>query len=215
MNWVKRKIEQLGSTDEGLKALRLHEGLAKQLMEEVYPLALFGFRRFGNTDQVLMQPIIGDQNYDAIVTGPRSKPASQSYIEITQSHEGESDYLHSVVLHMQGYDFSHSPVHKIGTKKTGMQVSTQAKAFEVGEIANKELEKIVDAAKKKAGKDYPINTSLIIVFKDDWSFRRVIDDVKLDAFVKKYILKLDLRFSALYLVGWHSVFREFSIAKST
>jgi hypothetical protein len=215
MNWVERKIEQIGSTDEGLKALRLHEGLAKQLMEEVYPLALFGVRKFGNTDQVLMQPIIGDQSYDAIVTDLRSSPASQSYVEITQSHEGENDYLRNLELHRQGYVFPRSPVYKTGTKKTRIQVSIPAKAFEVGEIARKELEKIVDAAKKKAGKDYPINTSLIIVFKDDWSFRRVIDDANLDAFAKRYILKLDLRFSTLHLVGWHSVFREFSIAKST
>lgn len=214
-SWVERKIKQVGSTDEGEKALRLHEGLAKQLMEEVYPLAMFGFRKFGNTDQVLMQPIIGDQSYDAIVTDLRSSPASQSYVEITQSHEGESDYLHSVVLHRQGYDFPHSPVHKIGTKKTGMQVSTQAEAFEVGEIANKELRKIVDAAKRKAGKDYPINTSLVIVFDDGLFFRKAIDDTALDTFVKNHILKLDLRFSTLYLIGWQNVFREFSLSKRT
>jgi hypothetical protein len=215
LSWVKRKIEKIGSTDEGVKALRLREGLAKQLMEEVYPLALFGFRKFGSTDQILMQPIIGDQSYDAVVTDLRNKPASQSYVEITQSHEGESDYLRSLVLQRQGYVFPYSPVHKTGTKKTEIQVSIPAEAFEVGEIARKELKKIVDAAKRKVGKDYPINTSLIIVFKDDFSFRRAIDDANLDAFVKKYILKLDLRFSALYLVGWQSVFREFRLGKAT
>jgi hypothetical protein len=215
LSWVKRKTEQIESTDEGVKALRLREGLAKQLMEEVYPLAMFGFRKFGNTDQILMQPIIGNQGYDAVVTDLRSKPASQSYVEITQSHEGESDYLRSLVLQRQGFVFMRSPVYKTGTKKTGIQVSIPAKAFSVGEIANKELEKIVDAAKRKVGKDYPINTSLVIVFDDDFSFRRAIDDSYLDTFVKRHILKLDLRFSKLYLLGWHNVFREFSLGKTT
>ena len=37
MKWVKLKMNQIGSTDEGEKVLRLREGPAKQLMEEVYP----------------------------------------------------------------------------------------------------------------------------------------------------------------------------------
>lgn len=42
LHWVKHKTEQIESTDKGVKFLRLREGLAKQLMEKVYPLALFG-----------------------------------------------------------------------------------------------------------------------------------------------------------------------------
>ena len=40
LSWVKRKMDQIESTDEGERVLRLREGLAKQLMEEVYPLAI-------------------------------------------------------------------------------------------------------------------------------------------------------------------------------
>lgn len=215
-SWVERKIEQILYTDEGLKALRLHEGLAKQLMEEVYPLALFGQRKFCNTDQILIQPIIGNQPYDAVVTNLRSKPASQSYVEVTQSHEGENDYLRRLVLHDQGFVPSYGPVTKKGTKKTGMQVSIQFEASEVNKIASKELERIVDAAKLKADKDYPPNTSLIIVFEDDLLFRRAIGDADLDTFVKEHILKLDLRFSKLYLLGWlNNMFREFDLGKRT
>jgi len=208
-------MDQIESTDEGERALRLREGLAKQLIEEVYPLAIFGCRKFGNTDQILMQPIIGNQSYDAVVTDLRSKPASQNYVEITQSHEGEGDYLRRLVLQKKGIVFMHGPVIKTGTKKTGRQVSIPVKVVSPNEVARNKLGKIVDAAKRKAAKDYPINTSLIIVFDDDWFFQRAIDDVNLDTFVKKYILKLDLRFSTLYLVGWQNVFREFSLGKRT
>ena len=215
LSWVIQKINQIESTDEGEKALRLREGLAKQLMEEVYPLALFGYRKFGNNDQILMQPVIGNQSYDAVVTDLRSKPASQSYVEITQSHEGENDYLRSLVLEEKGFVFMRSPVSKTGTKKTGRQISIPAKALSADEVARNELGKIVDAAKRKVGRNYPINTSLIIVFGDDWFFRQAINDAALDNFVKKHILKLDLRLSKLYLLGWHNVFREFSLGKRT
>ena len=215
LSWVKRKMEQIGSTDEGERALRLREGPAKQLMEEVYPLALFGWRKFGNTDQILMQPIIGNQSYDAVVTDLRSKPASESYIEITQSHEGENDYLRRLVLQRQGFAFDHSPVIKKGTKKTGLQVSIPPKAVSPDEVARDELKRIFDAARRKAAKYYPINTSLIIVFDDDLVFRRIVDDAYLDTFVKENILKLDLMFSILYIIGWQNVFREFRLGKRT
>jgi len=214
-SWVNRKIDQVGSTDEGLEFLRLHKGLAKQLMEEVYPLALFGYRKFGNTDQILMQPIIGNQSHDAVVIDLRTKPASQSYVEITQSHEGENEYLKMLALHEQGYVFKHGTVSKTGTQKTGLKVSVQAEAVEVVKVAENELGRILDAVKRKAGKDYPANTSLIIIFDDTFHFQEVVDSAKLDNFVNTHILNLDLKFSTLYLVGRKNVFREFSIGKRT
>jgi len=215
LSWVEWKMEQIGSTNEGARALTLHEGLAKYLTEEVYPLAIFGWRKFGNTDQILMQPIIGNQGYDAIVTDLRSEPASESYIEITQSHEGENDYLRRLVLQLQGITFGHSPVIKRGTKKTGLQVSMAPKATTPGEVAEGELKRIFNAARRKEAKDYPINTSLIIVFNDDWFFQRAVDDRYLDTFVQNNILKLELRFSMLYLIGWKITFREFGLGETT
>ena len=41
LSWVERTTHQIGSTDEGDRALTLHEGLAKPLMEEVNPQALY------------------------------------------------------------------------------------------------------------------------------------------------------------------------------
>jgi hypothetical protein len=214
LNWVNWKRERIASTDEGERTLILHKGLAKQFEEEVYPLALFGLRKFGNTDQILMQPIIGNQSYDAVVTDLTSKPASRSYIEITQSHEGENDYLRRLVLGYRGFAFGHSLAIKKGIRKN-RRVSIPPQVVSPSEVARDELRRIVDAARRKEAKDYQPNTSLIIVFEDDWFFRQAVDDSHLDTFVKENILKLDLRFSTLYLIGWHCVFREFSLAKRT
>ena len=70
-------------------------------MEEVYPLAIFGWCKFDNTDQILIQSVIVNQNYEAVVSDLKSEPASQSYVEITQSHEGESDYLRQTTIIMR------------------------------------------------------------------------------------------------------------------
>jgi len=213
LNWVNWKRERIASTDEGERTLILHKGLAKQFEEEVYPLALFGSRKYGNSDKILMQPTIG-KGYDAVVIDLGSKPTSESYIEITQSHEGENDYLRRLVLGHQGFVFGHSRAIKKGTREN-RRVSIPPQVVSPSEVARDELKRIVDAARRKEAKDYPANTSLIIVFDDDWFFRQAVDDTHLDIFVKENILKLDLRFSTLYLIGWHNVFREFSLAKRT
>ncbi|MFC1905032.1 hypothetical protein ACFLXT_04670 [Chloroflexota bacterium] len=201
------------STNEGRKALTLHEGHAKKFVEEVLPLAKFGERKFGSTDQVLLQPVIG-QNYDAVVTDLRTQPASQFYVEITQSHEGENQYLRSLVLYNRGLVSPYGKVSKKGTKRTGMQVSVEPGGAYIDEAARDELGRILAAAKNKASHDYPANCSLIIFFDDrNLHLPRVVDDVHLDDFVNRNILKLDLRFSALYLVGLVNVFREYSLAK--
>lgn len=161
-----------------------------------------------------MQPIIGNQGYDAVVTGLRTKPASKSYVEITQAHEGENDYLFRLVLANTGFAYGHSPAIKKGIRRN-KRVSIPPQVVTPSEVARDELDRIVDAARRKEAKNYPANTSLIIVFDDDLLFRRVMDDTHLDTSIKKNILKLDLRFSTLYLVGWHNVFREFSLATGT
>ena len=170
--------------------------------------------KYADNNQILLQPVIGNQPYDAVVTDLRTKPASQTYIEITQSHEGENDYWRRCELLKKGYVFSYAAVIKASTKKTKMPVSIPPEATSVEERVQKELERILAAAKGKEGKDYPANTSLIIFFDDTPPFQEVIDNKKLDSFVNKTILNLDLRFSAFCLVGsGRDVFREFSINK--
>jgi hypothetical protein len=211
-NWWKQKNDEIYySSDDGKKALRLHEGLAKQFMEELLPLRLCGVREYGDTDKVFLQWVKGNQSYDAVVTDQRTKPQLLSYLEITQSHEGEEQYLRDVVFNNEGLVFPLGKVKKIGTKRTGIQVSVECEAVDVEKAALNDLEKILKAAKKKVGKPYPPNTSLIIYFDDRLHFPRIIDDAHLDDFVKKHILILDLKFTSLYLVGLYHVFRKFNL----
>ncbi|MFC2033817.1 hypothetical protein ACFLTT_00225 [Chloroflexota bacterium] len=215
LNWWKRKNDEIYySTTDGRKSLTLHKGLAKEFVEEVLPLALFGVRKFSDTNQILLQPFIDNRNYDAVVTDLRTEPASQSYLEITQSHEGQNEYLRSRVLNNKGLVSGYSKVSKTGTERTGMQVSAEPGGAYIEKAAKDDLKRILAAAKKKASKDYPANTSLIIFFDDSLHFPRVVDNTHLDDFVNRNIIKLVLsRFSTLYLVGLTYVFREYNLAK--
>jgi hypothetical protein len=209
--WRKKSDELYKFSSESRKAYRLHEGLAKPFMEELFPLSLFGKRKFGDIDKIFLQLIIGNQRYDAILTDLRTDTAWHSYIEITQSHNGKEQYLRDLVLYKKGSVFTFDNVIKTGTKKTGIEVSVQPLIVDVEKAAENDLNNILAAVKKKTGKIYPANTSLIIFFDDRLHFPRVIDDIQLDDFVKKNILCLDLTFSSLFLVGFDHVFREFNL----
>ncbi len=214
-NWVKQKNDQIYyASDEGRKALRLHKGRTKQLMEEIYPLGIWAERKFGNTDQILLKPVIGSQNYDAIVIDKRTEPSTETYIEITQAHEGGNDYWRRCQLLNKGYVFSNAPVIKSGKGKN-LQVSIPETATPVEEGVKNELDRIVDAANRKANKNYPDNTSLIIFFDDTKLSEerlKALNLPTLDDFVKKNLMNLNLTFTTLYLVGCAKVvFREYPI----
>jgi hypothetical protein len=212
-SWVIEKTGEMGSTQQGRRVLRLQKGFAKQLMEEVLPLSIFGKQKYGDTDQVLLQPVIGNQHYDAVVTDRRTKPPTRSFIEITQSHEGRDNYLRRCQLLEKGYVSPYAPVIKTRTRK-GWAFSIPSEADEVAVRVQNERQRILAAAKRKEGKHYSPNTSLVIFFDDAPSFQEVNDNERLDSFVTSSILNLDLRFSTLYLVGW-DVFREYSLGKKT
>lgn len=202
-DWLIQKVAQICSTQEGLEAFRLQKGLLKKLPEEVSPLAIWGKHKLGNTDGVFLQPVIGNQNYDAKVIDNRIEPVSESYIEITLAHEGEDDYWRRRQLLENGIVFSKAPVIKMGKGKN-CSVSIPPEDTSVDEGVKNELGRIIDAAKRKASKDYPANTSLIISFNDTTLSEerlKVLNCPTIDDFVKKKLMNFDLRFSHLYLVG--------------
>jgi hypothetical protein len=211
-SWVIEKTGEMGSTQQGRRVLRLQKGFAKQLMEEVLPLSIFGKHKYGDTDQVLLQPVIGNQHYDAVVTDRRTEPPTQSYIEITQSHEGRNNYLRRRELLEKGRVPPYAPIMKTGTKKH-QAFSIPLEANSVEERVGNQLKRILAAARRKEGKDYPSSTSLIIFFDDARPFQEHMGNEKLDSFVSSNVLNLDLRFSTLYLVGRDVVFREYSLVK--
>ena len=169
LSWVEDKLASFN--DDGVRALRLRIGLMKPLVEEVYPMAVYACKKYGNTDLVKIRPAIGSQNYDAIVTDNSRSPASVSYLEVTQAHEGEERHLRNVYLNEHGFVPGHGPIKKAGTKKRGMSISADFKAESVPEMASRELGKVLSAVKRKERKEYPPDTSLIVWFDDVYTDR--------------------------------------------
>jgi hypothetical protein len=208
--WVEEKIK---TTDE--KTIRLRQGLAKQLVEEAYPLAIFAFKKYGETESVCVKPVIGNQNYDAVLIDNSHPPASVSYIEVTQAHEGEDEYLRAFLLQKNGYVPVTGSIQKEGTKKKGLRVSARLEAVSVTEVAESELRKIVDAILRKEGKNYPVDTCLIVKFDDGYMFRHAADNITIDRIVHENILGHNLHFNEIYLVGkFKKIFRQYALVRN-
>ena len=199
--WVESNIELVASTEGGEQSIRLREGIMKPIMDEVYPIAMFAVKKYGETEEVKIKPKIGSQNYDAIVTDYSCSPPEENYLEVTLAHEGEDQYLKALHLQRHGYVFSTGTVKKEGTKKTGIQISVEPEAYSASDNVENELSKILEALKRKEGKKYPVNTDLVIIFNDGHMFRRHVDNRGIDAFIHNNALELDLQFRHLYLVG--------------
>ncbi|MCK4821625.1 hypothetical protein KA005_38020, partial [bacterium] len=208
--WVDDKIEEIGTTKEGKRAVRFREGLTKELTEEALPLGIFCERYFDNGDQVTVQHIIGNQTYDAIIDDQRETKTTLKYLEITQAHEGEDAHLRMLKLEEEGHVNSLGKVTKQGTKHTGITIEVENEAVEHGVTFSNELQRIHDAAQRKSEKEYPDNTGLIIICDDYIAFRDDADAEKLKEHINNEILPMLTNFSIVFIVGWSSkTFLEF------
>jgi len=207
--WVNAKIEGIGATTEGKRAVRFREGLTKELVEEALPLGIFSERYFNSSDQVTVQHIIGNQSYDATIDDQRKAKTTLKYLEITQAHEGEDAHLRMLKLEEEGHVNSLGTVTKHGTKHTGITIEVENEAVEHAVTLSNELQRIRDAAERKSGKNYPDDTGLIIVCDDYIAFRDEAIE-KLKEHINNEVLPMLTNFRAVFVVGWSSeTFMEF------
>ena len=114
----------------------------------------------------MIQLKVGSQNYDAIVEDGRDGEDKILHVEITQAHEGESEYLRMLALHENGHVSALGPVTKTGTKRSGLSIKVDSVAVSQQEVLERESKSVADAISRKIGKPYPENTLLLVAFDD-------------------------------------------------
>ncbi len=164
--WVREKMAEFRSTEEGKRAIRFRQGFAKQLVEEALPLGLFASLHFQASDHVTINLVLGNQNYDATVEDRREQKSPFTFIEVTQAHEGENDYLRMLALDRNGHVSAHGGVRKTGTKATGIHVKVESTAQSHSTLLTQELDRIEAAIQRKMGKPYPPDTALVVACND-------------------------------------------------
>ena len=170
--WVTGKVQDIAQQSGGVTAIRLGKDLVKQLMEEIRLISLFATRHFGDSFDVTIRPAVGSQSYDAIVTSNSGVATDINFTEVTQAHDGEEEHLRMIHLERMGHVSLHGQVIKEGTKKTDLTVTVESGALDHREVISRELQRIKDAALRKAVKSYQPGTALVIQFEDFTSFYR-------------------------------------------
>jgi hypothetical protein len=143
VNWFRAKYDQIRTNPQEVKKARLMLGLYGQFIREIFPLAVYASWRFPD-DDVLCQPKIGNQGYDARIwrVGQEDKVHT---LEVTWPHDGKGHKEVADLLNRYGsYGW-------IGDE------------FE--RHAHNICERVRDRASKKARNDYrtPGGSALLIV----------------------------------------------------
>ena len=212
--WVETTIRRLGGTDEGKSAIRLRCGLAKTLVEEALPLAIFSRKHYKASRCVTIQHRVGNQNFDAEVIDRRIRKSPFKYLEVTQAHDGENEHYRMIALERDGHVNALGAVKKSGTKHTGITVDVANEARSHTCLHAEELKRIEAAICRKLTKKYPDETALIVAFDDYIAIHSDEDLDSLRNFASQSLLSKIANFRWLAFVGWGKQgFLEFDLRK--
>jgi len=208
--WAEAKIMNIRKTTNGINALHRGVRLLKELTEEALPLGVFCERFYNKSQHVIVQHVIGEQNFDAKVEDSRVNKSPLKYIEITQAHEGEDRHSRMLYLEKEGHVSVFGKVVKTGTQRTGAIIEVEAGMLEQTELISNEIRRIDEAVSRKSSKQYPPNTGLVIMFDDCIGFDSQQVKEQLSEHAQENYLAQLSNFHMVFLVGWFkNVFLEF------
>lgn len=198
VDWFDTKCQSIIQHEAGKKALRMRERLCKKFIEEIYPLRLLAEFEFSDRDDVRIQWVDGNQNYDALVIYPQK----EEKLEITQAID-ETDYYRRWLINKGCWaPFNKARMEKTGNKNLGsMRIDVKrSPAEELGTFFDRQMELIDKAIENKINKEYEIGTSLVVMFQDyNFEYLKHAKE-RLQNFAKEKYLRSG-KFSKLYLVG--------------
>ena len=200
LSWLDQTHDNLAVSEEDRKRLRLEDGLAKLLFDEVRPLALFGIWLADKYPQLTVQPTASKgHERDGTLRSPDWPHSRQ--VEVTVAKDGYHENLR--MLHLNRFDRAPA-TGKISFIRSGgrpQPVITPARMRAAHETRTEIYRLIKDAAEKKLKKPYPRDIWLLIAFDDHVGFPRAEAVSEFEDFFKAEILTLPWRIDGVFAVG--------------
>ena len=200
-DWVDSIALQFSESEEGKRYSRSGALLPKKLWEEIRPLALFSFRRFGVRDDIKCTPNLNNENFDDRIDFEGSSIPS-IYVEITYAKDGYDESLRLEVLNAKGSVNALGRVSTSGTKAAGGRtIDVENEAVNHQDTLYRAIALVKERIRGKSGKVYGPNYVLVIVVDDYLPFRTAGDQETLmkHARVSAKCVKLD--FKEIVLLG--------------
>jgi len=199
--WAAGKAKQLGATPDTKAYARSCALLPKKFYDEIYPLALFVDREFGEVSNVLVIPNLSNDNFDASVVFQSS--GRTLFIEITRAKHGYDESLRDEVLARCGYVSLTGPITKVSGRRGAPNrvVEVENEMVLHDELLNRHLGLVADVVRAKAYRQYGKDFILLVVVDDYLPFHKESDQAKLDKMVMSTLLLPDLDFGRLVILG--------------
>ncbi|MBI3808355.1 MAG: hypothetical protein HY281_12735 [Nitrospirae bacterium] len=199
--WVVSKASALSETDEGKRFARSGATLPKKLWEEIRPLGLFAFRRYGLRKDVKCTPNLNNENYDGRIDFDDISVPS-IYVEITYAKDGYDESLRLEVLSAIGSVNRSGRISISGTKASGhRKVDVENEFVDRQETRGHALEIVRERIVNKSDKVYGPNHVLVVVIDDYLPFRTEGDRMILVEYAKSVIDNVKLDFGEIVLLG--------------
>jgi len=197
--WVFSTFEKFKTKEEVTSLRLLTYPEIKVFIEESYPLAYFCNHFFSEQNSVRINQKVGNQPYDVAVKGCNKF----NYIEITNAINGYDERFRNQELDKTGSVTGVGGITITGTKASGNQTVTfENVAVSHNGIKEEQKELILKIVRKKAKKEYPDNTMLIVGFPDIISFKTDEDLSELKSFMQDELMPLISNFIGLSLIGF-------------
>ena len=198
-NWMEERCRQLGSTPEAKAYARSGSRLTKKFYDEVRPLALFGFREFGQTPGTLVTPSLDNDNFDGTV---QIQGGRRVLVEVTCAKDGYDDSLRLEVLAKEGNVNGLAPISVKGTRSSVDRVVTiPNEMVDHDEIVDKHIAYVAQRLVSKADVIYGREHILLVEVDDYIPFRSEDDVERLKSFARRALAKLRLDFPRIVFQG--------------
>lgn len=187
-DFIKWFDQKLAITKEHMEELKkqniLHEGIAKNFYEELFPLYRLVQHKKEEWGDVKITYSLGNQNFDVKLES--SNETIPKYIEITQVDRDEEEHLRMLRFLEQGSVTTTGKVTKVGTKKTGLQILVEDELGEGNKSISEKINLIQKAIDRKTKvMERPDMAALLVYFDDYLKYPRGKGQKEIDAFLSQ------------------------------
>jgi hypothetical protein len=201
-SWVSQKCRELAQSPEAKGFSQSGAPLAKKFHDEIYPLSVFVAHEYRGRGDVLIQPNLGNDNFDAKVTITGSSGAQTTFIEITCAKDGYDESLRMEVLLKEGGVFMTGPITKSGRRGAPDRiVKVTPEAASHNETLERYLQLIETTVEAKSQVRYGPQHILLVAVDDYLALIQDCDWPLLDQRAKSWTSRLPLDFGRVVFLG--------------
>lgn len=166
-NWINERLYELDQKSNTEELYFERKGaVIKKLLEEAVPVSLLGLYFSRPWNNVYVQCLIDNPDYDAVIEiqTPHQKSSKKLKIEVTTT-EDKFNTMRRQALSRDGFVHFTGPV-----KREGREIITEGKFVDVEEETEKIIDLTLERLKKKLANAYDEETVILVYITTYWRF---------------------------------------------